>query len=261
MRSVATSHSSYPDRASLRRRASSLILAIVANALILFMLLRLAPYAVPRPPDTPPETITFQLTPDPGKAAPRARTVVKVKRAGGGAPPARQVAPPVPSKSPPPVPQTAELNVLHVGKDVLQALDIALASPHRSDRAPGGEQVPTKQNTELADGYAGTGPAGQRLYYERWYHEPTSAELAYYIPANAPRTGWGLIACRTAAQYRVEDCVEIGESPPGSGFARAVRQAAWQFKVLPPRIGGHVEVGAWVRIRIDYGEFGARPSR
>ena len=44
----------------------------------------------------------------------------------------------------------------------------------------------------------------------------------------------------------------MGESPMGSGFGRAVRLAAWQFLVLPPRVDGKVMVGSWVRIRIDY---------
>ncbi|MCJ8157147.1 hypothetical protein [Sphingomonas sp. LaA6.9] len=102
----------------------------------------------------------------------------------------------------------------------------------------------------------GEGPGGERLYNADWYRRPTHAELATYVPSNAPSAGWGLIACRTIDRYQVEDCQELGESPRGSGFARAVRLAAWQFRVLPPRIGGRPMVGSWVRIRIDYSEKG-----
>ena len=71
--------------------------------------------------------------------------------------------------------------------------------------------------------------------------------------STASGPGWGLIACRTAPDYRVEDCVGLDEYPNGSQITRAVLAAAWQFKVRPARVRGRSLVGSWVRIRIDYG--------
>jgi len=42
----------------------------------------------------------------------------------------------------------------------------------------------------------------------------------------------------------------------GSHLASAVRQAAWQFRVRPPRKNGKPMVGEWVRILIDYERIG-----
>lgn len=98
----------------------------------------------------------------------------------------------------------------------------------------------------------GTGPNGEPLYAASWYREPYDDELSGYL-STSDGPGWGLIACRTAPSYRVEDCIILDEYPNGSRIARAVQAAAWQFKVRPPRIGGREQVGQWVRIRIEYG--------
>jgi periplasmic protein TonB len=97
----------------------------------------------------------------------------------------------------------------------------------------------------------GRGPHGEVLYAAEWARHPTDAELSGYLPASAP-DGWGLIACRTIPDNRVEDCVELDQSPRGSHLASAVRQAAWQFRVRPPRKNGRPMIGEWVQIRIDY---------
>jgi hypothetical protein len=98
----------------------------------------------------------------------------------------------------------------------------------------------------------GEGPGGVKLYEAEWYRRPTDAELATYMPQNGGLEGWGLIACQTVERYHVENCQILGESPRGSGFGRAVQNAAWQFLVRPPRVDNKPQVGAWVRIRIDY---------
>lgn len=100
----------------------------------------------------------------------------------------------------------------------------------------------------------GDGPGGARVYNAEWYREPTRAELSPYM--SAARGGssgdWAMIICRTVERYHVEDCREVDESPRGSGLARALRQAAWQFLVRPPRIDGKAQLGTWVRIRFDF---------
>ncbi len=98
----------------------------------------------------------------------------------------------------------------------------------------------------------GTAPNGEPLYAAAWYREPRPDQLRAYL-STARGPGWGLIACRTAPDYRVEDCVGLDEYPYGSQINRAVLAAAWEFKVRPPRLGGRSLVGSWVRIRIDYG--------
>lgn len=97
----------------------------------------------------------------------------------------------------------------------------------------------------------GRAPNGEILYAAEWARRPTSTELGGYLPSNA-QDGWGLIACRTIEGNRVENCIELDQSPRGSHLARAVRQAAWQFRVRPPRKNGRPLIGSWVQIRIDY---------
>ena len=115
--------------------------------------------------------------------------------------------------------------------------------------------LPTTGRSDGDSEEVGRGPHGEILYAAEWARHPTDAELAGYLPRNAP-DGWGLIACRTIPDNRVDDCVELGQSPPGSHLASAVRQAAWQFRVRPPRKGGRPMVGEWVRILIDYERVG-----
>ncbi len=80
------------------------------------------------------------------------------------------------------------------------------------------------------------------------------AQLRTYLPREVARGSWALIACQTITHNQVENCAQLGESPRGSGLSKAMRLAAWQFRVRPPRIDGKPMVGTWVRIRIDFGK-------
>lgn len=128
-----------------------------------------------------------------------------------------------------------------------------------------GKKRGAKSGTALADGTgdsgapgSGDGPGGAHLYNPDWFRKPTDTELATYLPKRNPGEGWGAIACRTIENHRVEDCQILGESPGGSGYGRAVLNAAWQFQVIPPRVNAKPQIGAWVRIKITYSERGAR---
>jgi len=55
----------------------------------------------------------------------------------------------------------------------------------------------------------------------------------------------------------VENCQIIGENPRGTGLAKALRLASWQFLVKPPRINNKPQLGVWVRIHFDFGSASA----
>ncbi|MEO6359273.1 MAG: hypothetical protein ABIO43_01700 [Sphingomicrobium sp.] len=219
------------------RRAAGLGLALGINLLLLLALLGLG---ASRPDPTPmsePTMVTFEPdTPEPPSPA--------------SAPAKPPITPPVeppPAATPPPIVKLPPvkkpaLDLLVVSSEVLAASDIANLPP-----APQGAGSGADDSEE-----AGRGPDGQLLYAAEWARRPTNAELNPYLPRNMPEEGWGLIACRTVAGRRVEDCVELESYPRTAYLARSVRNAAWQFRVRPPRKGGREMVGEWVSIRIEY---------
>lgn len=251
MRSASHQISYCEDRTSFRRRAASILLALVINALVALMLLTIAAQRRFGSPDER-GTILVRLLPQASDAPTPSRTAATRKRAGAPRP-----APPAePARKPPPTPDPP-LNMLIISREMYAASDIAKLPTQPGERPAGDPGARADASDSDSDG-PGAGPNGERLYNAQWYREPTHAELSHYLPARRPRAGWGLIACRTIDHYRVDDCQEIADSPPGSGLAAAVRQAAWQFLVLPPRVGGRRMVGAWVRIRIDFTESGVK---
>lgn len=229
-----------------------MLFVLAVHALLLFMLLTIA---------APPEFIrmrssplTIDLLPADAGAAERAPKVEREKRpAGGGAPkkaPAEVKPPPLmPVPKTPPMP---DLGLLRLTNEELASVKSTMGTSRRGRGSGQGKDGEHPGAGAMAEAAAGGGSGGERLFDADWYRKPTRAELATYLPATARQTGWGMIACQTVEDYRVENCRELGQAPAGSGFSRAVRQAAWQFRVLPPRLGGRPLIGAWVRIRIDY---------
>ena len=230
----------------LRRRLSGLALAVAINVGLLLVLMTLGII----PPPASQKTlrgVVVDLIPASRSASPAQSQKPQTKQ--------RHVESDRPLPKPPPIilpvkptiapPKSSSKPTpwIEMSKDEMAAGDISKI-PAAGSGGGGDSEV------------VGKGPNGEALYAAEWAREPTDAELAGYLPRNAPE-GYGLIECKTIANDRVEDCIELDQEPHGSHLAAAVRQAAWQFRVRPPRKGGHPLIGSWVRIRIDYYHYGS----
>ena len=216
------------ERTPLQRRATGLALAVAVNVLLVLILLTVGEFA--------PEarrishSLVVDLLPESHSAqAPSKTTTTEAQRT-------HSVIKPPPIKLPT---RTKALPILAMSKADMDAGDI-----RNLPKAGSGDD--DSGDTEVV----GRGPHGEVLYNAEWARRPTDAELGGYLPHNA-EDGFGLIACKTIPGDRVEDCVELDQTP-GSHLASAARQAAWQFRVRPPRKNGVPLIGSWVSIRIDY---------
>ena len=236
------------------RRTLAIILAVLIAAVLLLLLLSWGPEKQSGDKEERISVVSLEATEmsqdAPGSPArERAEEPATTPRPAPEKPPSPEPAEPVPPQAvepmpPPPIPARGEPPP-------------APAPPRSSARPPGGPVYGPPDSGRSSSSSrdserVGTAPNGEPLYAAAWYREPRDDELRGYL-STASGPGWGLIACRTAPDYRVEDCVALDEYPYGSQINRAVLAAAWQFKVRPPRLGGQSMVGAWVRIRIDYG--------
>lgn len=226
------------SRHRLSRRSLAFVLVLALHLLLLLVLTLFAPKA---PKGGGRDAIVAVLLPDltpkarPKPAPPRARQVT----------PKSQVVVPKPIVT---LPHEREEYTL----GPIPTIDITKLPNHRDELAAAG--AAGAPGAGAGDSAAiGAGPDGEPMYKAEWQREPTHAELAFYLPKrNLPSGAWALIVCKTAPRFKVEDCRELGDSPRGSGLARAINNAAWQFRVLPPRIGGKALVGAWVQILFTF---------
>jgi len=236
-----------------RRRTVSFVLALVVEALLILVLLLFGPHLTPAPKPEPRRATSFSLAPSEKEAATAPEHRTKAHAAAKPASGATTPIPPMPPVITPPKVPTPPAALPGVLPITLGASDISKLKSSASND----DGAETGTDSKLAYG-PGEGPGGQPLYNAEWYREPTDAQLNGYLPKGAPPNSWALIACQTMPQFHVDNCRSLGESPVGSGLGRAMREAAWQFLVRPPRRGGKVLVGAWVKIRID---FTVRPGK
>jgi protein TonB len=218
-------------RATIGRRAGAILLTIAAELIFLLLLLGLNPTLTEKPREKA-NPLSIDLSP----IAPEPTPHPSIKR--------REIAEQRQAPKKPAPPAAPKLPYVPFSKSDMAAADISKLG---SNAAKGDSSA----QSASADG-AGEGPGGAHLYRAEWYKEPSEGQIGFYLPKRMAEGSWAEIACRTVPKYHVEDCVLIGESPVGSGLARALRSASWQFLVRPPRIDGKPLVGSWVKIHFDF---------
>jgi hypothetical protein len=228
-----------------RRRSVALVLTLCIEALLLLALLLSGPSFGPKgKPGDPMISIQAQgeAQADKTESAEKKEEQVEQEKKEEEEKRPETESPP-PKTAPPPL---TKGGFIEMSREDFAASDIGKL-PRRSKAESG-----TATAGGGASAGAGEGPGGAPLYNAEWYREPTDGEMALYLPAVRQPDSWAMIACQTVENYRVENCQAIGEFPPGTGLARALRQASWQFRVRPPRVGNKPLIGAWVRIRFDF---------
>ncbi len=221
-----------------------MVLALALEALLLLALLTLGRSVEP-PPKAQLTEVSLEAS---DMAEPEAEE------------PAPEDSPPTPRETPAPQPVETAAPVVAPAPPPVSRIPLPTAprasppaeSPPAPPRAvirdqaygPPNTGAPASSDSERV----GTAPDGSPLYAAQWYREP-GAEFHGFLSAASP--GWGLMACRTIANFYVADCVPLGETP-GSKLNRSMLAGSGVLRVRPPRLGGRSLVGSWVRIRIDY---------
>ncbi len=236
-----------------RRRAISLTLTILAHLLIAFLLWRLARCSTQT--KEPGRSLTVNMLPVGDAEIDRDES----EKAPARAPP-RRAAAPRPSRPPRHKTRAPDASVPPPVDTPFPAIWCStrmISPPPTSARCRRANRRQRRQATRRGgrrgrrrcrgfERRGGTGPGGQRLYNAEWYVEPAQSQLSPYLPPNVPR-----VPGRNRMPHRcpiaVEDCVQLGDSQPGSGLARAIRErrgssrsaAADQRHAAGRRLGAH----------------------
>ncbi len=99
------------------------------------------------------------------------------------------------------------------------------------------------------------GPGESSFYNVEWYRKPPKRALDSYMKPGQDPGRMATIECRMIENYHVDDCHEVSETPRGTGMARVLREASWQFEVRPPRLNGKTLLGTRVHITYTFSEF------
>lgn len=237
------------DRVSVRRRGVGIAIALAFEALLIIAILSLGMRSGD-PVSRESRLTTFSLEAESSSARKSATdtaapSVATERNIVPQIP--KPLLPPVnPVSTPPPSP-----DYIKVSKADFEAMDLSKIPSNGSGSGAGEAKGAGEGDKDFIG--PSRGPGGARLYPVAWYREPTDAELAPYLTnAKFPPGASAEIACRMIENYHVENCQILGETPRGTGLAKALRLAAWQFLVRPPRIDNKPQLGVWVRIRFDF---------
>ena len=224
------------------RRVSGFVLAVGINLLVLLALLGISGI---RPVAMKDDggTLVFDVAREDDQAAAKPEAQPErpkqQQRERPVVPPPDIVLPVKPTITPP----ETNLDLIELTKEELSTTDKAMAENSAPAASAG-------SGTGGDSAVVGKGPRGETLYAAEWVRRPTRQEINHYLPANAS-PGYGVIACKTYPRYRVDDCYRMGSVPASAQLDKVLMNAAWQFKVRPPRKNGQLMVGEWVQIRFD----------
>lgn len=251
-RSIRSIFPFWPERIrdGFGQRAAAIALTLLLEGVLALLLLTLAPPITPHEEEAAVTVINLDTRPDSERAPDPPKRNAQDARAVKQLPPS-ELAPHQPIEPPP---ASLDPPWIELSREQMAAAEIGAISPRPAPPSAAPQPMmgpPDTRTSGDTQRVGGQGPGGEPLYAASWYRKPYDDELRGYL-STARGPGWGLIACRTVPDYRVADCVAVDEYPAGSNIARAVLAAAWQFRVRPPRIGGQLRIGEWVRIRIDY---------